>query len=127
MVAVSFGFLFVCLVNAVGLMLAKFMSRAGETGVRRALGATRRAIFLQCLVETGVIGLAGAVLGLALTALGLAGMRASFSEDLVHLLQLDPTDVLLTMLLAVSSALLAGVYPNWRATQVQPAWQLKSN
>ncbi|HZR36433.1 MAG TPA: ABC transporter permease [Nevskia sp.] len=127
MVAVSFGFLFVCLVNAVGLMLAKFMSRAGETGVRRALGATRRAIFLQCLVETGVIGLGGAALGLALTALGLAGMRASFSEDLVHLLQLDPVDVALAVLLAVSSALLAGLYPNWRATQVQPAWQLKSN
>ncbi|MDE0854916.1 MAG: ABC transporter permease [Nevskia sp.] len=127
MVAVSFGFLFVCLVNAVGLMLAKFMSRAGETGVRRALGAPRRAIFLQCLVETGVIGVAGAFLGLALTALGLVGMRASFSEDLVHLLQLDPTDVVLAVLLAVSSALLAGLYPNWRATQVQPAWQLKSN
>lgn len=127
MVAVSFGFLFVCLVNAVGLMLAKFMSRAGETGVRRALGATRRAIFLQCLVETGVIGAAGAALGLGLTMLGLAGMRASFSEDLVNLLHLEPTDVVLAVLLAVASALLAGLYPNWRATQVQPAWQLKSN
>ena len=58
LVLVSFGFLFVCLMNAMGLMLAKIAGRAGDISVRRALGASRRAIFMQCLIETGVIGLA---------------------------------------------------------------------
>lgn len=127
LVVVSFGFLLVCLLNAVGLMLAKFMNRAGETGVRRALGADRRAVFAQCLVETGVIGVAGGLLGLLLTAAGLAGARAVLSEEIGRLAHLDLVDVLLTVTLAVVSAALAGLYPTWRATLVQPAWQLKAN
>ncbi len=71
LILVSFGFLLVCLMNAMGLMLAKIMGRAGDIGVRRALGASRAAIFAQCLIETGVVGLAGGILGLGLTALGL--------------------------------------------------------
>ncbi|WP_343225401.1 ABC transporter permease, partial [Klebsiella pneumoniae] len=53
----AFGFLLVCVVNMVGLLLAKTMRRAGEIGVRRALGATRRAIFAQFIVEAGLLGL----------------------------------------------------------------------
>ena len=60
----ALGFLLVCLVNTVGLMLAKFLRRAGELGVRRALGASKREVFMQLLVESGVIGLAGGVCGL---------------------------------------------------------------
>jgi len=127
LVLVSFGFLFVCQVNAVGLMLAKFMGRAAETGVRRALGANRRAVFLQCLVESGVIGLAGGLLGLALTALGLLGVRALLSEDLARMAHLDAGNVVIALLLAVVATVLAGLYPTWRAMQVQPAWQLKAN
>ncbi|MUG03855.1 FtsX-like permease family protein, partial [Bacillus tequilensis] len=55
----ALGFLLVCLVNTVGLLLAKFLRRSSEVGVRRALGASRRAIFAQCLVEAGTVGLAG--------------------------------------------------------------------
>jgi len=127
LVVVSFSFLFVCLVNAVGLMLAKFMSRAGEIGVRRALGADRRAVFAQCLVETGVIGLAGGLLGLALTAAGLAGVRAVLSETASRLARLDYTDMAIAVALAVVSAILAGLYPTLRAIRIQPAWQLKAN
>ncbi len=42
LVLVSFSFLLVCLLNAMGLMLAKIMGRAADIGVRRALGASRR-------------------------------------------------------------------------------------
>ena len=81
LVLVSFSFLFVCLLNAMGLMLAKIMGRAADIGVRRALGASRRAIFGQCLIEAGVIGLVGAILGLLLTVLGLWALRALLSEE----------------------------------------------
>src|SRR6185312_4097370 len=66
----AFGFLAVCLVNTVGLLLAKCLRRAPEIGVRRALGAARREIFTQFLVEAGAIGLAGGLLCLVLAWFG---------------------------------------------------------
>jgi putative ABC transport system permease protein len=126
---VAGGFLLVCLVNAVGLMLARFSARAGEFGVRRALGATRADIFLQCLTETAVVGILGGITGLALTALGLAANRASLgylAEQVGGLLRLDPQVMALTVALAVGATLCSGLYPTWRATRVQPALQLKA-
>ena len=121
----AFGFLLVCLLNTVGLLLAKFLRRGGEVGVRRALGASRRAIFVQCLVEAGTVGLAGGIAGLALAWLGLWAVRqqpASYAE-LAHL---DPWMLLMTFALAVAASVLAGLVPAWQAMQVTPAMQLKS-
>ncbi|WP_295972081.1 ABC transporter permease [uncultured Xanthomonas sp.] len=121
----AMGFLLVCLLNTVGLLLAKFLRRSGEIGVRRALGASRGAIFAQCLVEAGAIGLAGGVAGLGLATLGLWAVRqqpASYAK-LAHL---DPSMLVLTFAMAVGASLLAGLLPSWRAIQVAPALQLKS-
>ncbi|MGS1077694.1 ABC transporter permease [Pseudoxanthomonas beigongshangi] len=121
----AFGFLLVCLINTVGLLLAKFMRRSSEIGVRRALGASKGAIFTQALVEAGTIGLAGGVLGLGLALLGLWAVRqqpASYAE-LAHL---DPVMLLTTFGLAILASVLAGLLPAWRACQVTPAIQLKS-
>jgi putative ABC transport system permease protein len=121
----AFGFLLVCLINTVGLLLAKFLRRSSEIGVRRALGASRGSIFAQCLVEAGTVGLAGGVLGLGLALLGLWAVRqqpASYAE----LARLDPAMLLTTFALAIVASLLAGLLPAWRACQVTPAIQLKS-
>ena len=121
----AFGFLLVCLLNTVGLLLAKFLRRSSEIGVRRALGASRRAIFAQCLVEAGTIGLAGGILGLCLAQLGLWAVRqqpVSYA-DLVHL---DPLMLGATFVLAILASVLAGLVPAWHACQVTPAMQLKS-
>ncbi|MDP9089265.1 MAG: ABC transporter permease [Pseudomonadota bacterium] len=126
LVLVSFGFLLVCLMNAMGLMLAKIMGRAGDIGVRRALGASRQAIFTQCLIETGVVGLAGGALGLVLTALGLLAARSLLTKEFVALARLDWTDTGMALVLALGATVLAGLYPTWRAAHVQPAWQLKA-
>ena len=126
LVLVSFSFLLVCLLNAMGLMLAKIMGRAGDIGVRRALGASRQAIFGQCLIEAGVVGLAGGLLGLGLTALGLMGLRSLLSEEVSRLTNFSPADIAIAIVLAVLATTLAGLYPTWRAAQVQPAWQLKA-
>jgi putative ABC transport system permease protein len=126
LILVSFGFLLVCLMNAMGLMLAKIMGRAGDIGVRRALGASRAAIFAQCLIETGVVGLAGGIFGLALTALGLWAARSLLTKEFVALTHLNWADTGIAILLAVGATLLAGLYPTWRAAHVQPAWQLKA-
>ncbi|UOF15751.1 ABC transporter permease [Lysobacter capsici] len=121
----AFGFLLVCLLNTVGLLLAKFLRRSGEIGVRRALGATRRAIFAQCLVEAGTIGLAGGLLGLVLAQFGLWAVRQQ-PVSYAALAHLDPTMLFTTFALAIVASVLAGLLPAWRACQVTPAIQLKS-
>ncbi|TAL84604.1 MAG: FtsX-like permease family protein [Rhodanobacter sp.] len=122
----ALGFLLVCLVNTVGLMLAKFMRRAPELGVRRALGASKRALFAQLLVESGLVGLAGGTGGLLLALLGLWLVRRQPAEY-ASLAHLDPAMLLVTFLLALGASLLAGLLPAWRACQIAPALQLKSN
>lgn len=121
----AFGFLMVCLLNTVGLLLAKFLRRSSEIGVRRALGASRRAIFAQCLVEAGTVGLAGGLLGLGLALLGLWAIRQQ-PNSYAELAQLDSAMLLTTFALAIAASLLAGLLPAWRACQVAPAIQLKS-
>jgi putative ABC transport system permease protein len=121
----AFGFLLVCLLNTVGLLLAKFLRRSGEIGVRRALGASRSEIFKQCLVEAGTVGLAGGVLGLVLALLGLWAVRQQ-PASYASLAQLDGAMLLFTFVLALLVSLLAGLLPAWRAMQVTPAIQLKS-
>jgi putative ABC transport system permease protein len=126
LVLVSFSFLLVCVLNATGLMLAKFMSRSSDIGVRRALGANRRAILAQCLIEAGVVGLAGGLLGIALTVVGLTALRGVLSEKLLQLTTLNLVDVGIAFALAIIATIGAALYPTWRASRVQPAWQLKA-
>lgn len=124
---VALGFFLICLVNTIGLLLAKFMRRAGEIGVRRALGATRREIYAQYLIEAGTVGLAGGLLGLMLTAAGIGGVGVLFTPQIARLAKLDFSLVGLTLLVAIVATVLAAFYPAWRAARVQPAWQLKSS
>jgi putative ABC transport system permease protein len=121
----ALGFLLVCLVNTVGLMLAKFLRRSGELGVRRALGASRWAVFGQLLMEAMVIGLAGGAAGLLLSFGGLWLVRRQPS-DYAALAHMDLSMLVMTILAAVIATLLAGLLPAWRACQIAPALQLKS-
>ena len=121
----AFGFLLVCMINTVSLLLAKFLRRSGEIGIRRSLGASRTDIFKQCLVEAGSIGLAGGVLGLGFAAMGLWLIRQQ-PDEYAQLAQMDVSTLWMTFVLAVGVSLLAGLLPAWRAMQIPPALQLKS-
>ncbi len=121
----AFGFLLLCLVNTIGLLLAKFSVRAPEVGVRRALGASRKEIFSQFLIESAVVGLAGGILGLLL-ALGALALIGSISAQIAVTTNMDWVMLLATFVMSVTAAVLAGLLPTWRACQVTPALQLKS-
>jgi putative ABC transport system permease protein len=138
LVGIAFAFLAVCLLNTVGILLAKFLNAAAIAGVRRALGASRRQIFIQHLIEVGVLAVAGAMLGLALGALGLWGVHALYVTNdpgnvianaqggYQQLTHFDAISVLWAVVLALVSALAAGLYPAWRIGRVAPAVHLKS-
>jgi putative ABC transport system permease protein len=133
LVGLAFAFLAVCLINTVGLLLAKFLNGATITGVRRALGASRRQIFIQHLIEVGALSVLGALLGLALSALGLAAVHHLYaSAHLYHrggyqeLMHFDSVGVLWAVILAFAATLAAGLYPAWRVGRLPPALYLKS-
>jgi putative ABC transport system permease protein len=125
MLGLSLLFLVVCLLNTIGLLLAKFLGKSSDISLRRALGASRSSLFVQHMIESGLIGLGGGVLGLGLTWLGLRGIEMLFGEFVENLVGLDWVMVLTAIGLAIVSALLAGLYPTWRACRIAPASQLK--
>jgi putative ABC transport system permease protein len=133
LIGLAFAFLALCLINTVGLLLAKFLNGAPLTGIRRALGASRRQIFAQLLIEVGVLAALGALLGLALAAVGLAavhhlyaaahlGQRGGYQE-LTHF---DLVGVVWAVVLAIVATVAAGFYPAWRIGRLSPAVYLKS-
>ena len=127
MLGLSLLFLVVCLLNTIGLLLAKFLGKSGDISLRRALGATRSSLFIQHMIESGMIGLGGGVLGLGLAWLGLRGIELLFGDFVENLVSLDWVMVLTAIGLAIASALIAGLYPTWRACSIAPASQLKIN
>jgi putative ABC transport system permease protein len=131
LIGIGVLFLGVCVVNVVGLLLAKFLNAAPLTGLRRALGASRKDIVRQHMTEVLVLGLAGGVLGLLLAVGGLAGIRSFYTSDwnraaAERLTEIDPTVVLVTLLLSVVAGAVAGLYPSWRIGRTAPAVYLKT-
>jgi len=121
---ISLLFLTVCSVNLIGVLLGKFLARAPEVGVRRALGASRRWVFVQHLIECEMIASLGAVLGLGLAALGLELLNRMFQAQFDF--RLDLPMVGAGILLALVSGLIAGVYPAYRICRIAPAMYLKT-
>jgi putative ABC transport system permease protein len=126
MMGLALLFLVVCLLNTIGLLLAKFLRKTGDSSVRRALGARKSDLFKQHMTEAGLIGLGGGVLGVGLTLLGLMGIEVLFGEYVENLVGMDWVMVLTAIGLAVVSALVAGLYPTWQACRIMPASALKT-
>jgi putative ABC transport system permease protein len=125
LLGLSFMFLLVCLLNTVGLLLAKFLGRSGDVGVRRALGASRARVFQQHLTEVGVLGVLGGLLGLVIAWVGLEGVRRLY-VDYERVAHLNAELVAIALALAVAAGLIAGLYPAWRICRIQPAAYLKT-
>jgi putative ABC transport system permease protein len=121
----SLGFLLVCIVNMMALLLAKFTARNGDIAVRRALGASRWQIFQQFALESFVIGCVGAAIGVVLSYLALY-MMANGDTNTSAMYKMDGAMLSLTVGLSILASLIAGLLPTWRACQVLPALQLKS-
>ena len=125
LVGLSFLFLVVCLLSTIALLLTKFVGKQGETSLRRALGASRKIIFKQQIVEVAVIGFSGGLVGLLLAGLGLQGIQYLYdSPD--GLVTLDWVMMLTAIGIAITSSMIAGLYPAWRVCKIPPAAQLKT-
>lgn len=124
MLIIAVLFLVVCSVNLIGILLGKFLARAPEVGVRRALGASKVSVFVQHLVECELIGLLGGILGLGLSTLALRLINGLFQgADFNFALDLNMIGA--GLVLSLIAGLVAGLYPAWRICRVAPASHLK--
>jgi ABC-type antimicrobial peptide transport system permease subunit len=113
------------LVGAIGIAnvtLVSVIERTGEIGLRRALGASRRHVGEQFLLESTTIGVVGGVIGASVGTLVVVGVSALQSWTPV----LDPAAPLAAPVVGGLTGLVAGTYPAWRATRLVPVEALRS-
>lgn len=113
------------LVGAIGIAnvtLVSVIERTGEIGLRRAMGASRRHIAQQFLVESSAMGFVGGILGASIGTLVVVGVAAHNQWTPV----LDPTAPLVAPLLGGFIGLISGTYPSLRAARMEPVDALRS-
>ncbi|MGB6198398.1 MAG: ABC transporter permease [Candidatus Acidiferrales bacterium] len=104
------------------IMLASVTERTREIGIRKALGARRRHIVLQFLLESAVLSAAGGVMGLVL-ALGLAALVRATTPMPIS----TPWSVIITALaMSTTVGLFFGIYPAVRASRLDPIVALRA-
>jgi putative ABC transport system permease protein len=109
-------------IGVMNIMLVTVTERTREIGLRKAIGAKRRDILLQFLIESMTLSLLGGAIGIAIGVGGAAAV-AKLSQ------QFQPSVSLVTVLLATGVSafvgLIAGVYPAQRAARMNPIEALR--
>ena len=120
--------LLIACANVANLLLARAVARRGQTAVRLAMGASRRQIVTEALVESVVLAIGGAVAGLVV-AIGAARLLLSLAFAGATILPIDtmPSPLVLAFAagLALVTGLLFGAAPAWFATRTDPIEALR--
>lgn len=124
MIALAFLFVLLPTMNLVSINLSRIMERASEIGVRKAFGASSRALVAQFVMENVVLTAIGGAIGFVLS---LFALRALSRVDLIPYLILDVNLRIFGygMLLAIAFGIFSGAYPAWRMSRMNPVNALR--
>jgi putative ABC transport system permease protein len=109
-------------IGVMNIMLVSVTERVREIGLRKALGATPRAIRRQFLLEASVLGLSGGILGVGLGLVGAVVLPHFISDPI----SISPAAALGAIVVAVAIGIGFGVYPATRAARLAPIDALRS-
>ena len=115
--------LLIACANLAGLLLARGAARRREHGIRLAMGANRRSLFRQTLVESLVLALAGGILAVLVAAGSLRVLIAALpaNGELRRIpVSIDFRVLLFTLGASLLAGLFFGVVPAWRASRLDP-------
>lgn len=122
--------LLIACANVANLLLARAVARRGHTAVRLAMGASRRQIVTEALVESILLAVAGATAGL-LVAVGAARLLLALAFSGATVLPIDtspaPIVLVFSSALALVTGILFGAAPAWFATRTDPIDALRGS
>jgi putative ABC transport system permease protein len=110
-------------IGIMNIMLASISGRIREIGIRKAVGASTAAIFIQIIIESVVVAMLGGLLGL-ISSYGLVRMLSSFSPtDNVPIITVPA--MLFAFTASVCIGMLAGLFPAIKAARLSPIQALR--
>jgi predicted permease len=122
--------LLIACANVANLLLARGVARRGQTAIRMAIGASRREIVMQALMESVLLAIGGAIAGLVV-AIAAARLLLALAFQDAHFLPISTAPSVLVLGFAVILALVTGVIfgaaPAWFATRTDPADALRGS
>jgi putative ABC transport system permease protein len=129
--AIGAGVLIIACANVANLLLARGSARRREIAVRLALGATRRRVVRQLLVESVLLALAGGAAGVLIATWGARGLLAFFTQPDVTLTVTPWPDgriLAFNVIISITTGVLFGLAPAWQTsyTDVTPALKTES-
>jgi predicted permease len=128
MLAVASVLLIAC-ANVANMLLARAAHRSHEMAIRTAVGANRMRILEQCLLESGLLSVGGAVVGILIAEVLIRGVVRFGPADVprLHEASLHPVALTFTLALSLLSALGFGIVPAWRLSRTAPVHALRQS
>ena len=110
-------------IGVMNIMLVSVLERTREIGIRKALGAHERSIWVQFLLEAALLTLVGGLIGMAL-GYGIASAVGFFVQEITPVV--TPDTVILAVSVSVGIGLFFGFYPAWQASKLDPIEALRA-
>ncbi|MGZ4879412.1 MAG: ABC transporter permease [Candidatus Angelobacter sp.] len=122
--------LLIACANVANLLLARCVARRGQTAIRMAIGASRREIVMQALMESVLLAIGGAIAGLVV-AMAAARLLLALAFQSAHFLPISTAPSLVVLgfafMLALVTGVIFGAAPAWFATRTDPADALRGS
>jgi putative ABC transport system permease protein len=109
-------------IGVMNIMLVSVLERTREIGIRKALGARERDIWIQFLIEAAFLCLAGGIIGVVIGW----GVSTALNSLKIYTTVITPDIIIMAVSVSVGIGLFFGFYPAWNASRLNPIEALRS-